>query len=146
MKTSKPSKPSWSIRPGSEGNRSLKRLAQLSTARPPSETFVVASRGQPARLKVTRSNAVRKRRKCLSSAETFAVDPPSASSPTLVAEYQTMLPPKAVLRRKLHELYTELASGDSRDVESGPWSEIRLPSGLTGVRCPEVGPRCFDLA
>jgi predicted nuclease of restriction endonuclease-like (RecB) superfamily len=32
------------------------------------------------------------------------------SSPTLVAEYQTMLPPKAVLRRKLHELYTELAT------------------------------------
>ena len=31
------------------------------------------------------------------------------SSSTLVAEYQTMLPPKAVLRRKLHELYTELA-------------------------------------
>jgi predicted nuclease of restriction endonuclease-like (RecB) superfamily len=35
------------------------------------------------------------------------------SSPTLVAEYQTMLPSKAVLRQKLHELYTELASGDS---------------------------------
>jgi hypothetical protein len=31
------------------------------------------------------------------------------TSPTLVAEYQTMLPPKAVLRRKLHELYTQLA-------------------------------------
>ena len=36
-----------------------------------------------------------------------------SSSPTLVAEYQTMLPPKAVLRRKLHELYTELASDAS---------------------------------
>lgn len=31
------------------------------------------------------------------------------ASPTLVAEYQTMLPPKAVLRRKLHELYAQLA-------------------------------------
>jgi hypothetical protein len=31
------------------------------------------------------------------------------TSPTLVAEYQTMLPPKAVLRRKLHELYARLA-------------------------------------
>ena len=31
------------------------------------------------------------------------------SSPTLVAEYQTMLPPKALLRRKLHELYAQLA-------------------------------------
>ena len=31
------------------------------------------------------------------------------TSPTLVAEYQTMLPPKAVLRKKLHELYAQLA-------------------------------------
>lgn len=31
------------------------------------------------------------------------------TSPTLVAEYQTMLPSKAVLRRKLHELYARLA-------------------------------------
>jgi hypothetical protein len=31
------------------------------------------------------------------------------TSPTLVAEYQTMLPSKALLRRKLHELYTRLA-------------------------------------
>jgi predicted nuclease of restriction endonuclease-like (RecB) superfamily len=31
------------------------------------------------------------------------------TSPTLVAEYQTMLPPKALLRRKLHELYARLA-------------------------------------
>jgi len=30
-------------------------------------------------------------------------------SPTLVAEYQTALPSKALLRRKLHELYTQLA-------------------------------------
>ncbi len=33
-------------------------------------------------------------------------------SPTLVAEYQMMLPPKAVLRKKLHQLYAELAPGD----------------------------------
>ncbi len=31
------------------------------------------------------------------------------TSPTLVAEYQTMLPTKALLRRKLHELYAQLA-------------------------------------
>jgi hypothetical protein len=32
-----------------------------------------------------------------------------SSSPTLVAEYQTMLPSKALLREKLHELYARLA-------------------------------------
>jgi predicted nuclease of restriction endonuclease-like (RecB) superfamily len=31
------------------------------------------------------------------------------TSPTLVAEYQTVLPPKALLRRKLHEFYAQLA-------------------------------------
>jgi len=31
------------------------------------------------------------------------------TSPTLVAEYQTVLPSKALLRRKLHELYAQLA-------------------------------------
>lgn len=36
-------------------------------------------------------------------------------SPTLVAEYQTMLPPKAVLRAKLHELYAQLVSGEDGD-------------------------------
>jgi len=30
-------------------------------------------------------------------------------SPALVAEYQIALPPKAVLREKLHELYAQLA-------------------------------------
>jgi hypothetical protein len=30
------------------------------------------------------------------------------ASPTLVAEYQTALPPKDLLRRKLHELYAQL--------------------------------------
>jgi predicted nuclease of restriction endonuclease-like (RecB) superfamily len=36
------------------------------------------------------------------------------TSPTLVAEYQTMLPPKALLRRKLHELYAQLAPNRGR--------------------------------
>jgi len=31
------------------------------------------------------------------------------TSPTVVAEYQALLPPKAVLRAKLHELYAQLA-------------------------------------
>jgi hypothetical protein len=35
--------------------------------------------------------------------------------PTLVAEYQTMLPSKAVLRSKLHELYVQLAPGGDDD-------------------------------
>lgn len=33
------------------------------------------------------------------------------ASPTLVAEYQTLMPPKAVLRRKLQELYAQLEPG-----------------------------------
>lgn len=37
------------------------------------------------------------------------------TSPTLVAEYQTLLPPKAVLRQKLHELYAELVAEDPKD-------------------------------
>lgn len=36
------------------------------------------------------------------------------TSPTLVAEYQTFLPPKEVLCAKLHELYAQLAPGVSR--------------------------------
>jgi len=35
------------------------------------------------------------------------------TSPTLVAEYQTMLPSRTLLRRKLHELYAELAPHDA---------------------------------
>lgn len=34
------------------------------------------------------------------------------ASPTLVAEYQTFLPPKELLRAKLHELYAQLAAED----------------------------------
>lgn len=37
------------------------------------------------------------------------------ASPTLVAEYQTMLPPKDVMRRKLHELYAQLSVDESDD-------------------------------
>jgi len=37
------------------------------------------------------------------------------TSPTLVAEYQTMLPSKAVLRKKLHELYAQLAPAADED-------------------------------
>lgn len=40
------------------------------------------------------------------------------SSPTLVAEYETMLPSKELLRRKLHELYAQLApSSEATDEE-----------------------------
>ena len=38
------------------------------------------------------------------------------TSPTLVAEYQTLLPPKALLRRKLHELYAQLAPDEAEGV------------------------------
>ncbi len=41
-----------------------------------------------------------------------------STSPTLVAEYQTMLPPKALLRRKLHEFYARLVPEEAN-------SEIR---------------------
>lgn len=42
------------------------------------------------------------------------------TSPTLVAEYQTFLPSKNLLRAKLHELYAQLAPGDA-----GPSPEIQ---------------------
>jgi hypothetical protein len=35
------------------------------------------------------------------------------TSPTLVAEYQTVLPSKELLRRKLHELYAQLAPDET---------------------------------
>lgn len=41
------------------------------------------------------------------------------TSPTLVAEYQTLLPPKAVLRAKLHELYARLSPNASAPVAGG---------------------------
>jgi predicted nuclease of restriction endonuclease-like (RecB) superfamily len=54
------------------------------------------------------------------------------TSPTLVAEYLTMLPPKAVLRRKLHELYAQL-SADGRD------AEVRRKPGEGAALAPAVG-------
>ena len=41
------------------------------------------------------------------------------ASPTLVAEYQTALPPKALLRRKLHELYAQLEGAESKTERQG---------------------------
>ena len=41
------------------------------------------------------------------------------TSPTLVAEYQTALPPKALLRRKLHELYAQLSPEGEPDGARG---------------------------
>jgi len=42
------------------------------------------------------------------------------TSPTLVAEYQTFLPPKEVLRAKLHELYARLAPASTFPEERRP--------------------------
>jgi hypothetical protein len=39
------------------------------------------------------------------------------TSPTLVAEYQVMLPTKELLRRKLHELYAQLAPDEASEGE-----------------------------
>ena len=65
------------------------------------------------------------------------------TSPTLVAEYQTMLPPKALLRRKLHELYAQL-SAEEPDEEIGhkpgdesartPVEDRKLPRPRKGKR------------
>jgi len=41
------------------------------------------------------------------------------ASPTLVAEYQTALPPKALLRRKLHELYAQLEGAETKPKRQG---------------------------
>ena len=41
------------------------------------------------------------------------------SSPTLVAEYQAVLPSKALLRKKLHELYAQLADEEGRERATG---------------------------
>jgi predicted nuclease of restriction endonuclease-like (RecB) superfamily len=48
------------------------------------------------------------------------------SSPTLVAEYQAALPPKALLRKKLHELYAELAQDEDERNEAPPPAAGRL--------------------
>jgi predicted nuclease of restriction endonuclease-like (RecB) superfamily len=41
------------------------------------------------------------------------------ASPTLVAEYQTVLPSKDLLRRKLHELYAQLAPEETSSSSAG---------------------------
>lgn len=45
------------------------------------------------------------------------------TSPTLVAEYQTLLPSKELLRAKLHELYAQLAPSDG-----GRTTEVQQPA------------------
>jgi predicted nuclease of restriction endonuclease-like (RecB) superfamily len=54
------------------------------------------------------------------------------TSPTLVAEYLTMLPTKALLRRKLHELYAQL-SADRRE------DEIHRKRGNESALAPAEG-------
>jgi hypothetical protein len=57
------------------------------------------------------------------------------TSPTLVAEYQAMLPPKALLRRKLHELYAQLSREEPNvDIRHEPRNES--PQGTAGGRKP----------
>ena len=41
-----------------------------------------------------------------------------STSPTLIAEYQTMLPSKALLRKKLHEFYAAWAGPHERDARA----------------------------
>lgn len=50
------------------------------------------------------------------------------TSPTLVAEYQTFLPSKDLLRAKLHELYAQLAPGDA-----GPSPEVQRTDPAKGA-------------
>jgi hypothetical protein len=50
------------------------------------------------------------------------------SSPTLVAEYQTMLPSKELLRSKLHEFYSQLVVGGDEDVRAKTAPSPQLPS------------------
>ena len=60
------------------------------------------------------------------------------TSPTLVAEYQTMLPPKAVLRSKLHELYAQLASGDGADVRDRGAGEVDAVTRRAAGSCQQI--------
>ncbi|EYF00169.1 Putative cytoplasmic protein [Chondromyces apiculatus DSM 436] len=46
-------------------------------------------------------------------------------SPTLVAEYQTFLPPKELLRAKLHELYARLTPDDEHTPSGTPSARKR---------------------
>jgi len=54
-------------------------------------------------------------------------------SPALVAEYQTVLPPKAVLQAKLHELYEQLATTEE---DIGPTR--KRPASLPPKRAPKA--------
>ncbi len=47
------------------------------------------------------------------------------TSPTLVAEYQTFLPPKKVLLAKLHELYAQLTPNTESDSHVARTSRAR---------------------
>jgi hypothetical protein len=55
------------------------------------------------------------------------------TSPALIAEYQTLLPPKALLRRKLHDFYARLIPGaaDVLDRRRTPDSRRERPSRST---------------
>ena len=57
-------------------------------------------------------------------------------SPALVAEYQTVLPPKAVLQAKLHELYEQLATTEE---DIGPTR--KRPASLPPKRAPKGAAR-----
>lgn len=53
-------------------------------------------------------------------------------SPALVAQYQTALPPKAVFRKKLHELYAQLAPEEM--AWKSPEAMTAKPSRVPGIR------------
>jgi predicted nuclease of restriction endonuclease-like (RecB) superfamily len=63
------------------------------------------------------------------------------TSPTLVAEYQTVLPSKSLLRRKLHELYAQLALEGAKDTIH---HEARDESKRRGKRAPSTTKRPQD--
>jgi predicted nuclease of restriction endonuclease-like (RecB) superfamily len=58
-------------------------------------------------------------------------------SPALVSEYHTVLPPRALLQRKLHELYTQLALEDA----SAPRRIARSKPRATSPGAPAPAPR-----
>lgn len=51
------------------------------------------------------------------------------ASPTLVAEYQTALPSKEVLQRKLHELYAQLAPSEPQETKTRKTKRLSKPGG-----------------
>jgi predicted nuclease of restriction endonuclease-like (RecB) superfamily len=62
------------------------------------------------------------------------------ASPTLVAEYQTFLPPKEVLRAKLHELYAQLSSDTAIGVRAAAMDKGR-PARRAGRGAPTKRPK-----